>query len=106
MTLEEYARAWLARQGRLAPNSVRAYTSVLTNHVLPELGPQPLRELTVQAVRRFLREQLEAGKARRSVQSYHAALSTVLTDALIDGLIVMNPAHGAAGGSGRGEGRW
>src|SRR5215472_9285778 len=82
MTLAEYARTWLGRQERLAPNSLRAYRSVLANHVLPALGALCLDALTTPVIRCFLQDQLAAGKPRRSVQSYHAALCTVLTDAL------------------------
>lgn len=96
MTLEDYVRAWLGRQGRLAPNSIRAYRSVLVNHVLPAFGTLRIDAIPTVRIRAFLQAKLAAGKPRRSVQSYHAALSTVLTDALIDGLIVTNPAHGAS----------
>lgn len=94
MTLADYVDRWLAtRTARLAPNAVRAYQSALTHHVLPVLGPLELEDLTAQTIRAWIGS--ECRRPANTVKSYLAALSTVLTDALIDGLVEHNAAHGA-----------
>jgi integrase len=97
MTLADYTERWLtAHTDRLAPSSVYAYRSALSNHVVPWLGDFALGELTTPIVRTFLGAHLAAGRRRTAVQMFHAALSTVLTDAMIEELISSNPAHGAS----------
>jgi integrase len=97
MTLADYTERWLtAHTARLAPNTVLAYRSALSNHVVPWLGVFALGELTTPIVRTFLGAHLAAGRRRTTVQAYQAALSTVLTDAVIDGELAANPAHGAS----------
>jgi hypothetical protein len=50
MTLADYVDRWLtAHTDRLSPNSVLAYRSALSNHVVPWLGDFALGELTVAA---------------------------------------------------------
>src|SRR6516162_2705401 len=96
MTLGTYAQAWLARTGRLRPTSARAYASALRQHVLPALGAHELGALDPLTIRAFLSRYIDAGIAPNSVRSYLTALSTVLTDAVLDGLVAHNAAHGAA----------
>ena len=96
MTLEEYAARWLAsRTGRLAPNSRRAYESALRNHVVPALGALELADLTTCHVRAWIAQELAARRPPNAIKAFVGALSTVLTDALIDGVVGHNAAHGA-----------
>jgi len=97
MTLAEYCGRWLAvRTGRLAPNSIRAYASALRHHVLPALGALELEEITQPVVRGWIADQLLRQRPVNSIKSAIGTLSTILTDALIDGLVLHNAAHGAA----------
>lgn len=96
MTVGDYCARWLAgHMGRLAPNAQRAYRSALTHHVLPAFRTIPLDALSPAIVRQWLREQLAAGRSVNAVKAAQTALSTVLTDALIDGHVQTNAAHGA-----------
>lgn len=97
MTLREYAARWMAsRTARLAPNARRAYASALEHHVLKALGHMDLRDLTPLDVRAWLVTEVHAGRAPNSIKAFLGALSTVLTDAVIDGLVEHNAAHGAS----------
>jgi len=96
VTLAEYAARWLAsRTGRLAPNSRRAYDSALRNHVVPALGALELVDVTTHHVRAWIAAELAAGRTPNAIKALLGALSTVLTDAVIDGLVGHNAAHGA-----------
>jgi integrase len=55
----------------------------------------PLERLTTPAIRGWLQERLATGAARSTVCGELAAFSGLLTDAMLDGLIAGNPAHGA-----------
>jgi integrase len=96
MTFGEYAARWLVqRTARLAPNAVRAYRAALTHHVLPTFGAHELLDITTPEIRAWLGFQRAEGRSINSIKSALAALSTVLTDALIDGEVGHNAAHGA-----------
>jgi integrase len=97
MTLHDYAAGWFADHGgRLKPHAVRAYRSALMHHVLPALGTNDLASLTTPQIRAWLQCQLTAGRPRGSVKAALGALSTVLMDAVLEGLVVTNVAHGAS----------
>jgi len=81
--------------GRLAPNSRRAYASALKHHVLQAFGDLELADLTTDKIREWLTIEQAAGRSTNSLKALHGALSTVLTDALIDRLVGQNAAHGA-----------
>jgi integrase len=96
MTLAAYVEKWLgSHTSRLAPNSRRAYTSALVLHVLPALGGFDLEDLTTDVIRQWVMVEAAADRPANTLRSYLAALSTVLTDALIDGVVANNAAHGA-----------
>lgn len=94
MTLDAYARDWLARQRRLAPNTIKAYGLALRHHILPRFGRHDLGAITTPDIRDWLRTGLLTAEPN-TVKSHLAALSALLMDALLDGLIPANPAHGA-----------
>jgi integrase len=65
-------------------------------HLLPAFDAVEIGQLTTAMIRDFLAEKLRNDVPRNSVQSIQTALSTVLTDAVIDGVLPVNPAHGAS----------
>jgi integrase len=96
MTVEVFGSQWLREQAaRLAPQTWRSYTAAFQHHIVPALGGLVLGELTVQIIRRWLRDELMRGRKRNSVRAYHTVLSSLLTDAVIDGHLDTNVAHGA-----------
>lgn len=98
MTLAEYvAEQWLPRKThRLAENAIRAYRSALEHHVLPRFGDVAIATITTRQVRAWLEDELVRTGSDNTVRAYHSALSTVLMDAVLDGLAESNPAHGAS----------
>jgi len=90
-----YAPRWLAAQHhRLAPRSIQLYDDLLRVHIVPALGDRPLAWLRREDVRAFLQERLEH-LAPSTVETIAACLSSLLSAAVADGLLLHNPAHGA-----------
>ena len=77
-TFERTLFDWLHSQdGQIKPASRAAYLSILTTHLLSELGPLPLREITSARISSLLRE-----KAERLSPSTVCSIAVVLRDAL------------------------
>ena len=96
MTVAEFCGRWTrGLEGRVAPTTVRAYRGACARQLVPHFGAVALADLTTPLIRGWLSERLAAGAARNTVSSELTALSALLTDAVLEGLIAGNPAHGA-----------
>lgn len=111
LTLREYAeRRLVVWRLQLAARTVRGYEQCLTLHILPRFGGQPVREIRRQEVKAFLEVKLSETYMRRwplrgegvqddlgrpytknYIRLIRATLSTLLTDAVDDGLLTANP---------------
>lgn len=96
LTLEEYAWQWLdtrltSRGERLRPKTRELYESFLRLHILPALGSLPLGRLTTAGIRAWHADLLADGPGPSSVAKCYRLLRTILTTAVEDGLIVVNP---------------
>lgn len=65
----------------------------LRNHLLPFFGPMALKDITPLTVRSFV-AQLSQTLAPKTVRNVHALLSTILRDAVLEGLLLSNPCAG------------
>jgi hypothetical protein len=70
----------------------RGYSESLQNHILLALGRLRLRGLRRRHVKQLLNDKRAAGYAPNGVRLIKAALSSLLTDAVDDELIEINPA--------------
>ena len=103
--LEDYADRWLeAVKAEMDSRTYESYRGNLVRHVLPELGHLSLVSITTGVVRNFLRAKQRAGSAQNTVRLMRAALSVVLSDAVLDEILTSNPAI-FQGGRKRGAGR-
>jgi integrase len=105
LTCGAYIDRWLARaeaEGEIERKTLGSYRQLLTAHIKPTLGAYRLRELRPKHVRTLLAakraEQYGTGNARRpysknTIRLIKAALSTVLTDAIDDDYLTVNPAY-------------
>lgn len=90
------AERWLTKKThRLGERSVLAYRSALTHHVLASFGLRELAEITTREVRDWLEDRLAVYQNDNSVKAMQYAFSSVMMDAVIDGLATHNPVHGA-----------
>src|SRR5215472_10716920 len=99
ITLAEYATRWLqAASGQLAPITYQNYQQHLTLHILPTLGALRVADLRRKHVKDLLTT-LRSTKnaqgrpfAKNSLRLIKAALSSVLSDAVDDEILFVNPA--------------
>jgi integrase len=93
ITLQEYAVRWLGLLAAdRAPNTYRSYAERLKRHVLPALGRLKLRLIHRAHIKAFLAEKRGQGHSKNSVRLMKAPLSALLSEAVDDGIIPVNPA--------------
>lgn len=92
-TVGEYAERWLTtRSDGLRPQTVKRYSELIRQHVIPELGRVPLARLEIPQVNDLLAAKLKEGLAPRTVHHVRAVLRTMLNAALREGLTPRNVA--------------
>ena len=77
----------------LRPSSAAADESRLRIHLLPVFGESALKDITPLTVRSFV-ACLAARRAPKTVRNVFALLSTILRDAVLEGLLLSNPCIG------------
>jgi integrase len=95
MTVRAFLEAWVRDSlplSKRAARTVESYEATVRLYLVPGLGRIPLGRLTPAQVQRFLREELAAGKGRRTVQLSHAVLRIALGQAEAWGLVRRNVA--------------
>jgi Phage integrase, N-terminal SAM-like domain len=93
ITLREYAERWLATiAADRAPRTHRGYAERLKRHVLPALGHLKLRLIHRVNIKALLTEKRRQGHSKNSVRLMKAPLSALLSEAVDDGIIAVNPA--------------
>jgi integrase len=92
LLFRDWVNRWL--EVRLVRPATR-YTDAgrLRNHLLPHLGALRLRDITPLVVRRWVLE-LTTVIGGKTVRHCHALLSTVVNDAIVEGLLLTNPCRG------------
>ena len=94
VTLQNYATQWLASHAQQACkfSTSRIYDVNLRRHVFPILGSLALSALTRSECRQLITACREKGLSRKSIENICRTVSSVLTQAVEDGLITANPA--------------
>ena len=92
--VHEYVERWLdSVKAQLAQRTVRSYHQLLDIHILPMLGAVKVRELRRRDVKKLLSDKRQT-LGKNSVRLIKAALSTVLSQAVEEEIITVNPALG------------
>jgi integrase len=86
---EDYAKQWLADRHSLRPRTRELYASQLNCHLLPAFGHLALAQITTAKVRTW-HAQIAHAKPVTAAKSYRL-LSTILTTAVEDRILVTNP---------------
>ena len=95
--LKDYLASWLENtQSTLRPKTAHQYAQIIRLHIIPYLGDVILKDLRQSKIELFYGELLKAGVGTRTVRLTHSVLHRALEKALGYGLILRNPAHGAA----------
>lgn len=94
LTVERYLTEWLAEsvKPRVRPSTYRSYEMLVRQHLVPDLGRQPLAKLTAAQVQALLNRKLAAGLSPRSVHHVRAVLRRALNQAVRWGLVARNVA--------------
>ena len=97
VTIEDYAKMWLARRTDLGDNTRELYGHLLTKHIIPGLGSTTVGGLTLSAVRAW-----HAGIAQEhavTAAKAYRLLRTVMNAAVDDHLRFDNPCRVKGAGS-------
>lgn len=96
ITLTEYASSWLdtrltSRGEPLRPRTRELYEGFLRLHILPAFGARPLSQLTTAGIRSWHANLLAQGPGASTAAKCYRLLRTILSTAVEDGLLVVNP---------------
>jgi integrase len=92
---EEYAGTWIQViiPATCKPSTLSDYQGILKNHVLPKFGKTQVNEITRLMVKSFLMKKFNDGFASSTVTHIKNTISSVLSLALDDEVILSNPGH-------------
>ena len=94
LTLQEYAEGWLTTHARQACkfSTARIYDVNLRRHIYPVLGAKPIAAVNRGDCRALIAACREKGLSRKSIENIGRTVSSVLSQAVEDGLLQANPA--------------
>ncbi|MEU4779223.1 site-specific integrase [Micromonospora sp. NPDC023633] len=84
---------WDARKSGLRPNTQKSEWSRIQTHILPTLGDKPIRDITPLQVQRWVSD-LGKRRSAKTVANVHGVLNTIMTGAVAERLIRVNPCAG------------
>ena len=95
VTFGTAAARWLAtKQATRRPSTADLYATELRGHVLPAFASVPLPDITRRDVQRWVNALAASGLAPATVRhAYRAVFTSVLNDAIDDGLLARSPCH-------------
>jgi integrase len=95
ITVDEYADRWLEQiASSVDERTVEGYRDTLRLHIRPILGRLMLRALLRGHCKVLLAKKRADGLSKNSVRIIRATLSVLLSDAVDDGILMVNPALG------------
>lgn len=94
-TFREYADEWVNTYGvtSLKYSTLESYRNELRNHLLPAFGVKGLNKISRSDVKQFLYEKQKKGLAPASVRKYLAYFGNIMSHAIDDEIIAVNPAQ-------------
>jgi integrase len=94
IVLQDWAELWFTSR-TVRPSTHANDLARYRNHLRPAFGDVPLKDLSPIRIRTFV-AQLGARRAPGTVRHVHALLSTMLSDAVEEGLLLSNPCRRTA----------
>jgi integrase len=94
-TVKAYLGDWLTTYAKVhcKPSTYRGYKRAIEQHLIPAFGERPLHLLKRDEIKRLIARQIEAQKARGTIQNYLVPLKAAYNQAKEDGLVMLNPAE-------------
>lgn len=95
MTVQEYMETWVEQHGKanLRPSTFASYQGYIKNHIVPNIGHVPLRELTPAIIDGMLQKMFDKGLSQSSVRYAQRIMSVALEAARKYLYIEGNPAR-------------
>lgn len=93
-TFTDWAKRAIAARSRANDRTRHDYTRDVTLHLEPTFGDTPIGDITREQVGQWLIE-LAGKRSPKLVKNVHNLASSILTDAMHDGLVTSNPFRGA-----------
>jgi integrase len=94
ITLSDYAERWVQLiASTVKPRTVASYAGMLRLHILPAFGAWRVQYLDKGTIKNLLADKLAHGLSKNTVRILHATLRALLTAAVDDGVIPVNPAE-------------
>lgn len=95
MTVQEYMETWVEQHGKanLRPSTFASYQGYIKNHIVPNIGHVPLRELTPATIDGMLQKMFDKGLSQSSVRYAQRIMSVALEAARKYHYIEGNPAR-------------
>jgi integrase len=96
LTVGDYLERWLrdSVKGSVKETTYANYGHFARRHICPALGRLKLKNLTPAHMRSFYGEKSRSGLSAATVKKMHVVLHRALSQAVTDGLIPRNAAHG------------
>lgn len=90
--LEDYLKQWLeeVKKDNIRTSSYVRYHSLITTHIVPELGRVSLQNLKPEQIQAFYAKKIKAGLSARTVQLIHKVLHDALDNAVKWNLVSRN----------------
>jgi integrase len=93
VVFSRYAQTWLKGLHELKPKTLNEYRWHLTARVLPAFGDKRLRSIRPALIREWQNKLLADGLSAGTVRQSRQVLSSILSQAVDDGMLVRNPAE-------------
>jgi len=93
VVLAEWSEKWL-RSLSLKETTRAEYESLLRSRILPEFGAIPINRITPAAIREWSASMIDAGLSPSRIRAAKGRLAQCLQMAVVDGLLLRNPADG------------
>lgn len=93
-TVENATEDWISNnRAKWSPNTLERYSGIVRDFVLPSIGKKPLAKVDRQTVKDLLKDIL-AIRSVKTVELIHCVISGIFAEAIDNGLVAENPAHG------------
>jgi len=96
ISLRDFMDYWLETVSTsLHPKTLKQYTQVTCQHIVPALGRHKLKEITPARVQAFYNSKIKSGTSHRTVRLIHAVLHVAIEKAVKLGIMIRNPTDAA-----------
>lgn len=96
LTLKDYIQEWIVTKKKtLRPKTGFQYDKLIDLYILPALGKTKLKDLNIRVINRFYEKLENKGVGPWNIRYTHRVLHAALEQAVRNGILGRNPAHGA-----------